>query len=169
MTSEELEEIEERCNKATPNPTLTRYDHGGGRSYVSLPSGGVDLVADYYGEGPDREFYYHSREDIPKLLSYIKELESRLPRWISITVAVPEEYEIVLFKMVELVALKGEEKPVKGSDPIPDIFESFPDIIETRTSYFTGYRMDKVYRDHLHNCVRNYARLEWVRIFKEEE
>ena len=71
--------------------------------------------------------------------------------------------------MVELVALKGEEKSMKGSDPIPDIFESFPDIIETRTSYFTGYRMDNIYRDYLHNCVRNYARLEWVRIFKEEE
>ena len=107
--------------------------------------------------------------DVGKLLAYIKELESQIPRWTPITVAVPDEYEIVLFKMVELVALKGEEKPMKGSDPIPDIFEAFPDTIETRTSYFTGYRMDKVYRDHLHNCVRNYARLEWVRIFKEEE
>ena len=95
MTTEELKEIEERCNKATPNPTLTRYDHGGGRSYVSLPSGGVDLVADYYGEGPDREFYHHSREDIPKLLSYIKELESRLPRWIPVEERLPEEKEIV--------------------------------------------------------------------------
>ena len=96
MTPEELKEIEERCNKATPNPTLTRYDHGGGRSYVSLPSGGVDLVAEYYGEGPDREFYYHSREDIPKLLSYIKELESRLPRWISKKERLPEKEGIYL-------------------------------------------------------------------------
>ena len=91
MTPEELKEIEERCNKATPNPTLTRYDHGGGRSYVSLPSGGVDLVADYYGEGPDREFYYHSREDIPKLLSYIKELESQITRWIPVSERLPED------------------------------------------------------------------------------
>ncbi len=78
MTPEELKEIEDRCNKATPNPILTRYDHGGGRSYVPLPSGGNHLVADYYGEGPDREFYYHSREDIPKLLSYIKDLQSEI-------------------------------------------------------------------------------------------
>lgn len=91
MTPEELKEIEERCNKATPNPTLTRYDHGGGRSYVSLPSGGVDLVADYYGEGPDREFYYHSREDIPKLLAHIKELESQITRWIPVEERLPEE------------------------------------------------------------------------------
>ena len=96
MTPEELKEIEERCNKATPNPTLTRYDHGGGRSYVSLPSGGVDLVADYYGEGPDREFYYHSREDIPKLLSYIKELESRLPRRFPVEERLPLDNERVL-------------------------------------------------------------------------
>ncbi len=108
-------------------------------------------------------------EAIRLLISHIKELESQIPRWTPITVAVPDEYEIVLFKMVELVALKGEEKPMKGSDPIPDIFEAFSDTIETRTSYFTGYRVDKIYRDHLHNCVRKYVRLEWVRIFKEEE
>ena len=97
MTPEELKEIEERCNKATPNPILTRYDHGGGRSYVPLPSGGIDLVADYYGEGPDREFYYHSREDIPKLLSYIKELESQIPQWIPVEERLPENCRGTIF------------------------------------------------------------------------
>lgn len=107
MTPEELEEIEERCNKATPNPTLTRYDHGGGRSYVSLPSGGVNLVADYYGEGPDREFYYHSREDIPKLLSYIKELESQIPRWIPVEERLPEETVVVIVCSKNLGVIPG--------------------------------------------------------------
>ena len=136
MTSEELKEIEERCNKATPNPTLTRYDHGGGRSYVSLPSGGVDLVADYYGEGPDREFYYHSREDIPKLLSYIKELESQITRWIPVEERWPEKdgiylvfdptiYEIdVLWFVLEMSGLptsktKEEWETVSHWQPLP--------------------------------------------------
>ena len=160
MTPEELKAIEERC--------------------VKLRKGGLI----------DSEMVIQLSRligDVGKLLDYIKDLEraheilsdgydqmkahleSQIPRWTPITVAVPDEYEIVLFKMVELVALKGEEKPMKGSDPIPDIFEAFSDTIETRTSYFTGYRVDKIYRDHLHNCVRNYVRLEWVKIFKEEE
>ncbi len=140
MTSEELKEIEDKY-----------------RNIWRSGDEGMDLIVELgvFGVG--------------KLLAHIKELESKIPKWIPITVALPDEYEIVLFKMVELVAKRGEEKPMKGSDPIPDIFEAFPETIETRTSYFTGYRMDKVYRDHLHNCVRNYARLEWVRIFKEEE
>ena len=71
----------------------------------------------------------------------------------------PKEFELLLRHRV-LPVLRFE---------IPDIFEAFSDTIETRTSYFTGYRMDKVYRDHLHNCAGKYARLEWVRIFKEEE
>lgn len=41
---------------------------------------------------------------------------------------------------------------IRGSDPIPDIGEVFPEKIETRTSYFTGYRIGDVYRDHAHNC-----------------
>ena len=103
-------------------------------------------LGDYGGKSP---------HNVETLEFCLLELESQIPRWTPITVAVPDEYEIVLFKMVELVA--------------PDIFAAFPDTIETRTSYFTGYRVDKIYRDHLHNCVRNYVRLEWVRIFKEEE
>ena len=145
MTSEELKEIEERARKASSTFALD------------------------FMKREDFDYMNRGRSDVYKLLNYIKELESQIPRWTPITVAVPDEYEIVLFKMVELVALKGEEKPMKGSDPIPDIFEAFSDTIETRTSYFTGYRVDKIYRDHLHNCVRKYVRLEWVRIFKEEE
>ena len=146
MTPEELKDIEDRINKTSWEFTVN----------------GLFNKADC-------DFVMYGKRDLQKLLDYIKELESQIPRWTPITVAVPDEYEIVLFKMVELVALKGEEKPMKGSDPIPDIFEAFSDTIETRTSYFTGYRVDKIYRDHLHNCVRKYVRLEWVRIFKEEE
>ena len=177
MTSEELKEIEERCNKSTPRPWFVFSDDlimraVGVRGVFCRKHG---LLRDHKLFEPvkatreDEIFVAFAQKDIPDLLAHIKELESQIPRWTPITVAVPDEYEIVLFKMVELVALKGEEKPMKGSDPIPDIFEAFPDTIETRTSYFTGYRMDNIYRDHLHNCVRNYVRLEWVRIFKEEE
>ena len=146
MTPEELKGIEDRINKTS-----------------------WELTVNGLFNKADCDFVMYGKRGLQKLLDYIKELESQIPRWTPITIAVPDEYEIVLFKMVELVALKGEEKPIKGSDPIPDIFEAFPETIETRTSYFTGYRMDKIYRDHLHNCVRNYVRLEWVRIFKEEE
>ena len=142
MTPEELEEIQER------------------HSYL-LKGGPIDMgMAIELARGI---------LDVRKLLAHIKDLESQIPRWIPITLAVPDENEIVLFKMVELIALKGEEKPMRGSDPIPDFGEVFPDKIERRTSYFTGYRTGNVYRDHTHNCVRKYVRLEWVRIFKEEE
>lgn len=177
MTPEELKEIEERCNKATPGPW---YFHPGD-SYCAFPSIMTrnkhflvfdiadDAPTEFPGRDEDADFVAHARDSIPSLLAYIKELESQIPRWIPITVAVPDEHEIVLFKMVEWIALKGEEKPMRESDPIPDIGEVFPEKIETCTSYFTGYRIGDVYRDHAHNCIRNYARLEWVRIFKEED
>ena len=177
MTPEELKEIEERCDRATPGPWVVFTDEViiraiGKRGVFNMKNGFLpshQLFAPVEATREDEIFVASARDYVPALIAYIKELESQIPRWTPITAAVPDEYEIVLFKVVELVALKGEEKPMKGSDPIPDIFEAFSDTIETRTSYLTGYRVDKIYRDHLHNCVRKYVRLEWVRIFKEEE
>ena len=94
MTPEELKEIEERCNKATPGPW--RACHEGVCSCSQVWSQSVDVpVAEVargewgdpgfpYGEIPEKIaksnslFITHAREDIPKLLSYIKELESRI-------------------------------------------------------------------------------------------
>lgn len=94
MTSEELKEIEERCNKATPGPNLIRYSLGGGRS---LLDNGRErkLVADYYNE-EDREFYHNALTDIPRLLDHIKFLESRIPRWIPVSETLPEPNSRIL-------------------------------------------------------------------------
>ena len=149
MTPEELKEIEERCRKAfticTPGNPLTGYS-------VRLRHGFADDLA----------------YDVPALLAYIQELESQIPRWIPITVAVPDEYEIVLFKKVEAIVTRPKDVSMKGSDPFPDLDEILTGSIETRTSYFTGYRIDTTYRDHTHHCVGDYVRLDWVRIFKEK-
>ncbi len=82
LTNSELNEIRERCEKATPGPELVRYEHGGGRSYIQTGDweslhGKRDrkLVADYYNE-EDREFYHSARADIPALLAHIDALES---------------------------------------------------------------------------------------------
>lgn len=85
MTQEELKKIEDRCKAATPAPELIRYEHGGGRSFITRPTGNPispdyrDLIADYYDES-NREFYYNARTDIPKLLAYIRELEAEYER-----------------------------------------------------------------------------------------
>ena len=98
MTSEELKEIEERCNKATPGP----WHFNPGDSYSAYPSvmtrGRFLLVFDVAEDAPDdfpgwdedAAFVAHSREDIPKLLVHIKELESRLPHWMPLPKG-PEE------------------------------------------------------------------------------
>jgi hypothetical protein len=65
-----LAEVEERCEKATPNPEICRYEHGGGRSYVINEHDRI-LVADYYSE-VDREFYYAARTDLPRALKIIQ-------------------------------------------------------------------------------------------------
>lgn len=75
MTDEELNEIEQRANAATDLPEnqtrRNRYDHGGGRMYVES-NGGRDLIVDVYNEC-DREFYFHARTDIPKLIAALRE------------------------------------------------------------------------------------------------
>jgi hypothetical protein len=79
---ERLEEIKARCDAATPGPHLTRYDHGGGRSFTGplVRQGPEDderrkLVADYYQEA-DREFYHQARTDLPALVGWALELVS---------------------------------------------------------------------------------------------
>jgi hypothetical protein len=97
LTKEELDAIRGRCEKATPGPLLTRYEHGGGRSYLQTGDweslhGKRDrkLVADYYNEA-DREFYHHARTDIPNLLAHIEELEKQIIKWVPVSERLPEQ------------------------------------------------------------------------------
>ena len=107
MTPEELKIIKERCNKATPGPW--RACQEGTCSCSQIWSQSADVpVAEVtrvewgdpglpYGEIPEKIaeanslFIAYAREDIPKLLVHIKELESRLPRWIPKKERLPEE------------------------------------------------------------------------------
>lgn len=48
--------MRQRAEAATPGAVLDRYDHGGGRLAV-FDGPERQLVADFYGDGPDREHY----------------------------------------------------------------------------------------------------------------
>ena len=94
MTPEELKEIEERCNNATPGPW--RDCHDGACSCNQIWSTEVDVpVAEVirgewgdtgipYGSIPDAaatknaRFIAHSRRDVSALIEYIKELEKKI-------------------------------------------------------------------------------------------
>lgn len=67
------EAVAELAAKATPNPRLVRYDHGGGR--LLLEANGLrDLVADFYDEG-NREFYTSARHNWPLHAARLVELQ----------------------------------------------------------------------------------------------
>ena len=81
MTREELKEIEERCNKATPGPWKTLPpDSVNPYWYVTRRQGEEEgfYIACFFNGKEDAEFVINSREDIPKLMSYIKDLESQI-------------------------------------------------------------------------------------------
>lgn len=76
IPKEELAAMRERCAKATESSdlTLTPYAHGGGRLFViGGPSAERQLVADFYDDD-NREFYYHARTDIPRLIAEVERL-----------------------------------------------------------------------------------------------
>lgn len=58
LTTEQVEEILALAASATPvEPRdLMAYDHGGGRLAV-IRDGERDLIADFYGDGADRDYY----------------------------------------------------------------------------------------------------------------
>ena len=84
MTKEELKEIEDRCNKVAPFEIGFSKKTG---QFVSFFDG-IGVVDLDEGE---IDFIIHSREDILALLAHIKELESRLPRWIPVEERLPEK------------------------------------------------------------------------------
>lgn len=114
MTKEELEAIRKRCEKATPGPWTTERPKkptnqdeftkgvaicgfGGNTGVFADPPGGQFPWA-------DAQFVAHAREDIPRLLDYIKELEERT-RWIPVSERLPEECVEVLFGVFDPVTL----------------------------------------------------------------
>ena len=72
MTPEELKGIEERINKTSWEFTVN----------------GLFNKADC-------DFVMYGKQDLQQLLDYIKELESRLPRWIPVEERMPEEKAVV--------------------------------------------------------------------------
>ena len=86
MTTEELKEIEERCNKSTPRPWFVFSDDlimraVGVRGVFCRKHG---LLRDHKLFEPvkatrdDEIFVAFAQKDIPDLLTHIKELESRI-------------------------------------------------------------------------------------------
>ena len=73
-----IAEMRARCDAATANPELVRYEHGGGRSYV-IDNKERRLVADYYHES-DREFYHAARTDLPLALDLLEKAVRALER-----------------------------------------------------------------------------------------
>ena len=86
MTSGELKEIEERARKASPTFALD------------------------FMKREDFDYMNRGRSDVYKLLNYIKELESQIPRWIHVIDTPPKENEEVLFGIF---------------DPITQVFQGY--------------------------------------------
>ncbi len=81
MTKAQLAEIRARAKAATSGPWVI----GEGGDWIAFPGSGRDLVEmcsnrldDYEIDPKNATFIAHSRKDIPALLDYIEELETKL-------------------------------------------------------------------------------------------
>jgi hypothetical protein len=73
-----VEDIQNRLSAATPGPwTLDRYDHGGGRAYVTDPK--RRIVCDAFKEN-DREFLFNSASDMAYLLAELRKAREALAK-----------------------------------------------------------------------------------------
>jgi hypothetical protein len=84
-TKVDLAELRRLAEAATPTEgaTLNRYEHGGGRLFIDRTQerGGRQLIADFYGDGADREFYAAaSPATILALLTRLEEAEAENAR-----------------------------------------------------------------------------------------
>ena len=86
MTQQQLNEIRERCEKATPAPWNYFYKDKYREHHVSIPAyadSGFKMALFPNGCPSTKEdavFIGNARQDIPALLDYIAELESRLEK-----------------------------------------------------------------------------------------
>lgn len=121
MEENQLKEIEERCKKATPGPWIE--NESSTYTYVRTRDGESYICSAL--DRDNSKFIAHSRKDIPRLLAHIKtlhnviasqklfldgdmeqikmlngairELESRIPRWIPVAERSPEEPNVQYF------------------------------------------------------------------------
>ena len=77
MTEKELQEIEERCKKATKGPwksMIEGRDHTSGDSFIM--TGGEDIYISNPLLDNNQDFIASVKQDIPKLISEIRRLKS---------------------------------------------------------------------------------------------
>lgn len=75
MTEKELQEIKERCEKATPGPWgLDTWKN----NLMVIATANCKIVVASRMQIRDAEFIAHAREDIPKLLREIEELKKQI-------------------------------------------------------------------------------------------
>lgn len=72
LSTEELREIRERCEKATQGPWVV----DGTNAVVWGPDAQIIFVLDANGDPDNDEFAAHAREDIPRLLDEIETLRA---------------------------------------------------------------------------------------------
>lgn len=73
LTEEQLQEIEARCEAATPN-NLRLMDDG-----IIIEDDG-SVIADFGNNHDDAILFIHARTDIPALLAHIREFEAEKAR-----------------------------------------------------------------------------------------
>ena len=80
-TTFDIDEIERLLAAATPvtNSDMMEYEHGGGRLAVISESERT-LVADFYGEGADRDCFMAIRLAAPAMIAELRELRAENAR-----------------------------------------------------------------------------------------
>ena len=81
MTESELNEIEERCNKATKGPWksyIEGRDHESGDSFIE--TGGEEIYLSNPLFDNNQDFIAHSRQDVPRLIAEIRKLKAEIER-----------------------------------------------------------------------------------------
>ena len=72
LTDKELDDILNRCDKATDGPWksfIEGRDHSSGSNFIQTPDGDIELIG---GSQHDQDFIAHCRTDIPRLVEEIR-------------------------------------------------------------------------------------------------
>lgn len=78
MTDKELEEIEDRCNKATKGPwksMIEGRDHTSGDSFIMTDGEDIYISNPLFDNNQD--FIANAKQDIPKLIEEIRVLKNK--------------------------------------------------------------------------------------------
>jgi hypothetical protein len=81
MTSEELDEIEARCGRASPGPwrsMIEGRDHTSGSSFIMTgpPGARGEDIEPGRATDDDQDFIAHARQDVPRLVAEVRRLRS---------------------------------------------------------------------------------------------